>query len=97
MKLLSLILAGLLLLSQLTPGNLGLFRGGAQGAEREIWTQNPTDGEHGLPGPGQSPCRGGALPGGQATDLRYPLQHGQLLVQSPHPAVPGSMLRWVSL
>lgn len=69
MKLLSLILAGLLLLSQLTPGNPDLFRGGAQGAEREIWTQNPTGGEDGLPGLLQSPCGGGALPGGQAAEI----------------------------
>lgn len=41
MKLLLLTLAALLLLSQLTPGNLVLFRGGG-GVESETWSRNPT-------------------------------------------------------
>lgn len=43
MKLLLLTLAALLLLSQLTPGNLDLFRGGGF-VESETWSRNPTGG-----------------------------------------------------
>lgn len=66
MKLLLLTLAVLLLLSQLTPGNLYTSSGEEQGVGTEAWAQNPKGREDRLPGLSGhlwEPCGGGALTG----------------------------------